>query len=118
MNKRLRNDLILLFICLSVGVILFILWRTNYKRVGKTAVVYHGEEVVLELDLYKNQEVSVEGDISIVVIVVNYGKVYVKESGCENQICVHMGEKSLENETITCLPNRITIIIRDGGSNE
>ena len=48
------------------------------------------------------------------VIVVDYGKVYVKESGCENQICVHMGEKSMENETITCMPNQITIIIMWG----
>ena len=118
MNKRLRNDLILLASILLIGVILFIFWKINAKNHGKTAIVYHGEEIVLELDLYKNQEVTVDGDISKVVIVVNYGKVYVKESGCLNQICVHMGEKSLENETITCLPNRITIVIRDGGINE
>lgn len=118
MNKRLRNDLILLLSLLLIGVTLFLFWNFNTKNQGKYAVVYHGEEVVAKLDLYKSQTITVEGDISKVVIVVNYGKVYVKESGCVNQICVHMGEKSLENESITCLPNRITIIIKCGDDNE
>lgn len=114
MNKRLRNDLILLFSILLIGAVLFIFWYFNTKNQGKYAYIYHKEELILKLDLYKSQEVTVEGDISPMVIVVDYGKVYVKESGCENQICVHMGEKSMENETITCMPNQITIIIMWG----
>ena len=114
MNKRLRNDLILLFSVLLIGIILFIFWSFNSKKQGKYAIIYHGEEIVAKLDLYKSQEITVSGDISDLVIVINYGEVYVKESGCQNQICVHMGKKSLENETITCMPNRITIIIKCG----
>jgi hypothetical protein len=117
MKKRLRNDLILILFVLILGFGLFIGWYLNTRNKGKTAIVYHKDEVVAELDLYKNQTITVEGDISSVVIVVNYGKIWVKESGCPNHICIEMGKKSHENETITCLPNQIYIVIVGGDSN-
>ena len=118
MNKRLKNDLFLILALLSICLIIFMVWVFNPKKEGKKALVYHNEELIMSIDLYKNQTVYVEGDVSSMTIVVNYGKIYVKESGCYNQICVHMGEKSMENETITCLPNHITIIIKAGDNLE
>ena len=118
MNKRLRNDCILLVGILFIVGVLFSFWFFSFKKEGKKAVVYHGENIILTLDLYKKQRVTVNGDISKVIIEVNYGNVSVVESGCPNQICVHTGEKSKEHDVITCLPNRITIVITGGDSNE
>ena len=118
MNKRLRNDFILLFGILFIAGVLFSFWFFSFKKEGKKAVVYHGENIILTLDLYKKQRVTVDGDISKVTLEVNYGNVSVIESGCPNQICVHTGEKSKEHDVITCLPNRITIVITGGDSNE
>lgn len=109
--KKFRNDLILILFVLILSLSLFLGWYFNSKNKGKTAVVYHGDTKVLELDLYKKRTVVVKGDISDVVIKVDYGSVYVSESGCENHICINMGKKSHANETITCLPNKIYIVI-------
>ena len=107
-----RNDIILIGILILGIVSLFIF---NYFRQENTDLpyvnIYHGDKIVYSVPLEKNDEIRVNGDISEVVIVIKNGRVSVKESGCDNQICVHEGEKSHVNDTITCLPNRIYIRI-------
>ena len=118
MKKRLRNDLLLISFVLLLALGLFIGWYFNTKNKGKTVLVYHDDKIVATLDLYKKQTITVKGDISDVVIKTDYGYVWVYESGCNNQICVNMGKKSNENETITCLPNKIYITIVGGDYSE
>ena len=118
MNKKIRNDLFLGLFVFLICIVMIMVWFLNTRKKGKIVEVYHGEEIVATLDLYKSQSITVKGDISEIIIVVSYGKVYVKESGCPNQICVNTGAKSLENERITCLPNRITILIKGGDDGE
>ena len=80
MNKRLRNDFILLFGILFIAGVLFSFWFFSFKKEGKKAVVYHGDNIILTLDLYKKQRVTVDGDISKVTLEVNYGNVSIVES--------------------------------------
>ena len=112
--KRYKFDLIMILSILGICLIALGIWFSLGKDNGKKAIVYHGDTIVAELDLAKSQRITVDGDISKLTIVVSYGKVYVSESGCENQICVHSGKKSKENETITCLPNKVYVIVIGG----
>lgn len=115
--KRLRNDLILISFVLLLSLGLFLGWYFNRGK-GKTVIVYHNDEVVYKADLYKKQTITVKGDISDVVIKIDYGYVWVEDSLCNNHICMNMGKKSHENETITCLPNKIYITIVGGDYSE
>ena len=107
-----RNDIILILIILAgiVSLFIFVFMRNSYGDVPYINI-YHQDKVLYSVPLEKNDRITVEGDISKMVIVIKNGRVHVEESGCDNQICVHEGEKSSLNEMITCLPNKIYIRI-------
>ena len=107
-----RNDIILIGI-LIIGIVslfIFNLFRENNTDLPYVNI-YHEDKILYSVPLEQNKEIVVNGDISEMTIIIKNGKVWVKESGCENQICVHEGEKSHMNDTITCLPNKIYIKI-------
>ncbi len=109
---KIRNDIILIAIILTIALAFFLIYFFNRKD-GKKALIYHDDELILEVDLKKDNEYSINGDISNMIIVVNNGKIAVKESGCQNQICVNTGSIMYTNEVITCLPNHIYIRINE-----
>ena len=49
--------------------------------------------------------------INGVKVVVENGKVRVKESSCPDSVCVNTGEISKPGQAIVCLPNRVSIQI-------
>ena len=107
-----RNDIILILFILAGIVSLFIfvfLW--NESGDIPYVNIYHQDKVLYSVPLEKNDTIVVQGDVSEMTIVIKNGRAHVKESGCDNQICVHEGEKSNYNEMITCLPNKIYIRI-------
>ena len=107
-----RNDIILILILIAGIVSLFIF---NFFRQENTDIpyvnIYYEDKILYSVPLEQNKEIKIKGAISDMVIVIKNGKVHVEESGCDNQICVHEGEKYHVNETITCLPNKIYIKI-------
>lgn len=109
---KIRNDIILIAIILIIVGALFLIYFINRSN-GKKALIYHDDELVLELDLNNNGEYFINGDISSMTIVVYDGKIAVKESGCLNQICVNTGSIMYTNEVISCLPNHIIIKIKE-----
>lgn len=107
-----RNDIILITLLLAGIVALFIMFFVRKESGNQLYVnIYHKEELLYSLPLEKNDKVIVEGDVSEMIIVIKNGRVHVDYSGCDNQICVHEGEKNQEYDVITCLPNRIYIRI-------
>lgn len=98
---------VLLLLLSIVGIVIFYL--TSFS--GKKALVYHNDDIILEVDLDVDKEYHISGDISEMTIIVKDNKLWVSYSGCENQICVHSKSISQTNESITCLPNKIFIKI-------
>ena len=80
---------------------MFLVYFLNRSN-GKRALIYHDSELILEVDLNTDREYIVKGDISSMIIVVNDGGIFVKESGCPNQTCVNEGSIMYTNEVIAC----------------
>jgi hypothetical protein len=57
------------------------------------------ETVVIDNEFGKNT-IKIENDV-----------VYMLESDCQDQICVHMGRISSPGELIVCLPHRLIIMV-------
>ena len=109
MRKHKAEIIIISFLVISllIGMLLVLL---NLKG-GKKAIVYHGSDLVLEIDLSKDEVYEVNGDISPVKIVVKDNELWVDSSGCDKKICINTGIISHENEFILCSPNKIFIKI-------
>ncbi|MEG0680143.1 MAG: NusG domain II-containing protein [Eubacterium sp.] len=68
--------------------------------------------VIRELPIDQNySETIVSDDENTNLIVIENGKVFVKSSNCQNQICVNSRPISAVGETIACLPHQLILEI-------
>jgi len=105
MNK---NDFKLIIVIILIVGILF-LFRFINKKQATTALVYHGSEVILKIDLNINGEYIVDGDNGDVTIKVLDKKIKVLQENSPYHLCSKQGYISNSGESIICLPNRIII---------
>ena len=112
MNKKVRNDLFLIgiLVLLAVGALLwFCLRRQKDNLIVK---IYYHQELIQEIELstlVEPKEYVVEAQNGSVVIIIESDGVFVLSSDCPDQICVHQGKITQSGQTITCLPNRVSI---------
>lgn len=105
MNK---NDLKMILIVILIIGILFLVYFSNRKEANK-ALVYHGTDLILTIDLNIDKEYVVQGDNGNVVIKVLDKKIKVKEENSPYHLCSKQGYISNSGESIVCLPNKIII---------
>lgn len=117
MNKRtLRNDLILIISLLVIAITSLIIVLVNRTKNNSIAKVMVQNEVVLKIDLNKENDYEVEGLKGKVHIHVKDGAIAIVESNCPHQDCVNMGYVKESGRPIICAYNGVTIII-EGDSN-
>ena len=58
-----------------------------------------------------DKEIIIKGYTGNLVVQIENKKVRIKESNCQNQICVKTGWISKTGDIIVCAPNRVTVII-------
>ena len=109
-RKRYIFDLVLIVSLLAVCLSLFLLFYR--KDTGAVAVVYLGNDVVAEYPLSRNGEYEINGGKNILKI--EDGKAYMLFADCPDGWCKHQGKIYLSGEKITCLPNRVMIMIKEG----
>lgn len=108
MNTK-RNDFILIFGLLAFC-LLFLLFSIIFSsKDDLVANVYYDDEIILTVSLDKDNSYKVNGSLSEMIIIVQDKKIKVLESDCKDHICVNQGFIFRENQTITCLPNKILI---------
>ena len=74
------------------------------------ALVFHEGQILKELKLDKDQDISLlDGKVCLEI---KGKKLRVKHSDCSHQTCVHMGWIHNSGETIACIPNNILIQIK------
>ena len=108
-----KADSLLFALLLAFG--LFLSWYSvQGASDGQQVLVrLHGKEYgTYSLD--RDQTITVKDGSHRNVIVIKDRQVYMKESNCKNQICVHEGTISRTNQSIICLPNEVSVEIVGG----
>lgn len=106
-----RNDFKLIIILLIIiGIFLFFSYFINMDN-NKIAKVYYENQVIMTIDLSKDEKYQVKGYNGIVNIRVKDNKIKVESENSPLHLCSNQGYIGASYQTIVCLPNKITIKI-------
>ena len=110
---KIRNDIILIISIALLIIGLFVFWIIkDVNKPEKLYVnIYSDEKLVYSLPIDEDKEITINGKIGEVHIIIKDSYVWVSEADCPNHICEDMGKKNKERESIICLPNLIVITI-------
>lgn len=120
-QKTKKNDILLigailvLALAAYVGVSIF-QDATTYN--AEALVLIDGEEYgrfPLDTDVVERIELP---DGSYNVLVIEEGKADVTEASCPDGICVNHRAVSRQKQSITCLPNKLVVEIRNGEESD
>lgn len=103
-----KRDFILIGAILAIILIAFGV-TTLVKEDGAYVVVRVDGKDVAEYSLSKNGEYELNGGTNILRI--EDGKAYLVSASCPDHLCVNQGKIDQTGETITCLPNRLTVTV-------
>ena len=88
----------------------FVFLNINNKT-GDIAEVYYRDDLILTIDLKKEGEYVVEGELGEVVLEVKNNKIRVKKENSPRNICSKEGFIKDSSRSLICLPNKIIVKI-------
>ena len=92
-----------------VSLLLFLFLRGG-KEGSEVRVMVEGKEIGV-YSLSKDGEYSLNDGTNTLII--KDGKAYMTDADCPDKLCVRQGKISRNGETITCLPNKLTVTVID-----
>ena len=113
-NKKLLADLCVILALLLVAGGLALALRLG-REAGGQAVVRVDGRVTECHPLTENGVYPLNGGSNILVI--ENGEAFLSEADCPDLLCVKQGRIRYNGQTITCLPNRLTVTVEGGESN-
>ncbi len=108
-KKRFRYDIIFISVMLCLSLLLVIMMFLS-KKIGTKACVEIDGELIAEYSLSVDGEYPLNGGSNILKI--ESGEVYLIYADCPDNTCVKTGKIHYVGQSIICLPNRLTVIIR------
>lgn len=110
MNKadKILLGLIIFFSLLSFSVITLI---TNNKSKGTVAIIKVDGKIVNTINMknIKESTYEIQGTIGTVYIEVTSKGIHVVDAPCKDKICVHRGYILKSQESVVCLPSKVSI---------
>ena len=103
-----KRDFILIGAILAVILVAFAV-ITLTKQDGAYVVVKVDGEEVATYSLSEDGKYELNGGTNILRI--EGGKAYLTDANCPDHLCVNQGKIDQTGETITCLPNRLTVTV-------
>ena len=103
-----KRDIILIASILIVAIAFFLIVELTKEEGAGVTVKVDGVKVA-EYSLSKNGTYPLNGGTKILVI--ENGKAYLTDANCPDKLCIHQGKISRTGETITCLPNKLTVTV-------
>ena len=103
-----KRDIILIASILAVAIALFLIVELTKEDGAGVTVKVDGVKVD-EYSLSADGTYPLNGGTNILVI--ENGKAYLSDANCPDKLCVHQGKISMTGETITCLPNKLTVSV-------
>ncbi len=74
--------------------------------------VYTAQGLYREVPLHEDGDISVPGPLGESLVEIRSGEASMAWSPCPNKLCMHMGAASRPGESIVCVPNRVSVVIR------
>lgn len=109
--KSSKNDILLFFVMLALGVLLLLILGNEAKVNGDRVRVTLDGKIYGEYPLNQNDTFTVSSEHGENVICIKDGEVYVESADCPDKICVKHAPVHYDKETIVCLPHRLTVSI-------
>ena len=89
--------------------------RFQQPQQPRIAFVYQAGKVLEKVNLEKDSLVTIlNGKMQLQV---KNGRIRVVKADCLQQICVNMGWIQLSGQTITCVPNKVSVEIKSKGAS-
>ena len=108
-----KQDLILISAILAVILLAFAVMPLFQAEGGYVVVRLDGEPIA-EYSLHVDGVYPLNGGTNVLCI--EGGSAYLLSATCPDHLCVNQGKISKNWQTITCLPNRLTITVYSGES--
>ena len=112
-----NRDIVLAAVLLILGVTGVLIVKYGLKS-GNTADVYIDDKLVQTIDMSVDDEYTFQTDKGSNTVEVRNGAVSMKSADCPDKVCVRMGTKNRNGETITCLPHKLVIEVHGGQEQE
>ena len=110
-----KRDFILIVAILAIILIVFATVQLS-KEEGAYVVVRINGQDVMQYSLSENGEYELNGGTNILRI--EDGKAFLIDANCPDHLCVNQGKIWRSGETITCLPNRLTVTVYGADNND
>jgi len=111
MNKKLRNDVILVATILITVFLAFTVFKlTSYK--GKQVQVLVNGKVIKTYSLDKDLKKVIKTENGKNVLVIKNSTAYITEADCRDKICAEHRPISNSGQTIVCLPHKLVVTIK------
>ena len=81
------------------------------KTEGGTVVVMIDGKESARYPLNKNNSITIKNGDSYNILIIEDKVATIKEASCPDKLCVRQHDIAYNGETITCLPNRVTVKI-------
>ncbi len=113
-RKLLKKSDAVIIVILLIFSLSFIIYSKAAKK-GVTAQIICSGETVKTIDLdsvYENYDISLcDGRV---VVCVEKGVIYFKQSDCKDRLCVKSGRLENPGDTAACLPEKVVITLSGG----
>ena len=110
-----KRDFILIGAILAVILIAFGVISLIKKDGDHVIVRVDGQEVA-KYSLSEDGEYALNGGTNILRI--ENGEAYLVSANCPDKLCVNQGKIDKSGETITCLPNKLTVTVYSSENGE
>lgn len=106
-----KRDLILVLFIISASLIAMLCIQLFSKK-GNVAYVYIDNRLVDTISLNSACEKEYTTDDGSNRVTVKDNSIRIEAADCPDQVCVNMGFKDRDGETITCLPHKLIIEVK------
>ncbi len=110
-----KRDIVFICAILVFSGILFAVFPLMRDDGAYVTVKIDGKEVARYSLSIDGEYILNEGTNTLLI---KDGKASIHDSKCPDKLCEKLGEISKTGETLTCLPNRLTVTVCGGKSND
>ncbi len=112
-----KTDFFIIAIIVTIGIGLVVVFFITKKEGNLVIVSVDGVEIERH-ELSETVDKEIEGVGGKNRLRIQNGEVWVEEADCPDKLCVKQGKISHTNESIVCLPHRVTVrVVGDADEN-